>query len=181
MTFQDFHTERLVLRKMTAEDYLFILKTCTEEEQMHLLGFTSKEQLKKEQKRAEGGYTTFNKSFLVFQILPKSMSAVIGWCGFHTWYTDHDRAEVGYGLYSEEVKKKGYMTEALSFVLNYGFEEMGLQRIEGLVADYNIPSVRLLEKHGFVREGVLRKHYQVEGKMEDSTMYGLLKDEFIRH
>jgi ribosomal-protein-alanine N-acetyltransferase len=70
------------------------------------------------------------------------------------------------------------MSEAVAAILTYGFNEMKLYRIEAMVADYNTASVRILEKFGFVHEGRLREHYNVNGKMEDSVLYGLLKKEF---
>jgi len=57
---------------------------------------------------------------------------VIGWCGFHTWYTDHHRAEIGYGIYKDEFKKQGFMTEALEAVLEYGFENFYLALFSSL-------------------------------------------------
>ena len=70
------------------------------------------------------------------------------------------------------------MTEALKAVLGYGFSQMGLHRIEAMAAPYNTASLRLLQNMGFTFEGTLRQHYNVNGNMEDSVMYSLLKHEF---
>lgn len=145
---------------------------------MKILGHQTEEEYQKDLKRWQGSYTTFNKDILYFLIREKEKENVIGWCGYHTWYTDHDRAEIGYGLYFDEYKKKGYMTEALKEILRFGFEEMNLHRIEAMVAEYNIPSVRLLLNNNFEKEGCLREHYLINGKHEDSWVYSLLKKEW---
>ena len=55
------------------------------------------------------------------------------------------------------------MTEALKAVLAYGFTNMGLYWVEALVADYNSPSVKLLQRFGFSIEGTVREDYCVGG------------------
>ena len=74
--------------------------------------------------------------------------------------------------------RKGIMTEAVEQVIKYGFENMQLHRIEALVADYNIASLNLLKRQGFVFEGTMRQDYVVNGKSEDSDCYSLLKHEW---
>ena len=70
------------------------------------------------------------------------------------------------------------MTEALSEVIRYGFENMNLNRIQALIADRNIPSKKLLQRNGFSFEGTMREDYVVDGKSEDSNCYSLLKHEW---
>lgn len=72
------------------------------------------------------------------------------------------------------------MTEALREVLNYGFSELKLHRIEALVAESNIPSIRLLKRFGFTKEGTMREDYVVNGVSEDSDCYSLLKWEWMQ-
>ena len=102
----------------------------------------------------------------------------MGWCGYHKWYTRHNRAELGYMLNREEFKQQGYMKESLPFVIKYGFNKMNLHRIEAMIEPGNIPSLRLVKSVGFKEEGLLREHYNKNDMMEDSLMFGLLKSEF---
>ena len=71
------------------------------------------------------------------------------------------------------------MKEALPFVLQYGFEEMELKRIEALVGPNNEASLRLIRSMGFVQEGLLREHYFTNGRFEDSLFFSLLQREFV--
>jgi [ribosomal protein S5]-alanine N-acetyltransferase len=81
-------------------------------------------------------------------------------------------------LRKDSDKGKGLMTEALAVALHYGFTELNLHRIAALVANDNIPSVKLLQRFGFTKEGTLREDYVVDGKSEDSDCYSLLKWEW---
>ena len=63
-------------------------------------------------------------------------------------------------------KKKGLMTEALKAVLNYGFTELKLHRIEALIDAQNEPSLKLLLRYGFSKEGQCAKTILLMGKMK---------------
>lgn len=174
MNFEIIHTERLLLRKLDRSVLDSCFKSMSDTELLDFFGLSTKEELQKEKDRYRAGYATFNKSFLWFQIIEKGKRTPIGWCGFHTWYFDHFRAELGYGI-NEAYRHKGFMKEALNAVLQYGFNEMKLNRVEAFIADYNIASLKLLERFGFQKEGVLKEHYYVEGIAEDSHLYALLR------
>ena len=180
MQFEFLQTDRLLLRKITPNVHRYVHTHFSDADIRSFFALTTDKAYEREMKMFNGGLTTFNKSFLWFHLLDKTTNTHIGWCGYHTWYTDHARAEIGYGLYDDNYKNKGLMTEALRAVLQYGFGEMKLNRVEALLADYNIPSVKLVEKFGFKREGVMRGHYFVDGTAEDSVVYGLLESEYQR-
>ena len=72
------------------------------------------------------------------------------------------------------------MTEALGKVIDYGFKNLNLHRIQAMVADSNTPSVRLLNRYGFTKEGTMREDYVVDGKNDDSDCYSLLRWEWDR-
>ncbi|GAA4344908.1 GNAT family protein [Flaviaesturariibacter amylovorans] len=172
-------TERLHLRKADAAALSYLYNECTAAEGARLLGLPA-DAYQREKAKFAGGFTTFNKTFLFVHLLPKGSDVAIGWCGFHTWYTDHARAEIGYVLTDETQRGKGYMSEALGAVLAYGFRELGLHRIEAFVGPGNTPSLRLMERHGFVREGLLREHYFTNGRHEHSVVFGLLRAEWLQ-
>lgn len=178
MKFETIQTERLLLRKLTDDDYSYIFQHLSDTAIMKLLNIETLDKLEIEKQKQEKGYSTFNKRFLIFQLLDKETQHIIGWCGYHTWYIDHGRAEIGYGLIDEHTKGKGLMSEALKAVLRYGFEQMQLNRVEAFVAPENIPSLKLVDKFNFTREGQLRKHYLKDGNLEDSVVFGLLKEEW---
>lgn len=174
MDFHTIETERLLLRKLSDTDYVNLLLQGSDTDIMYYLGI-EKQNIAQEKEKAQKGYATFNKSLLIFQLVRKTDDKLIGWCGFHTWYVKHKRAEIGYALTDEMSKKSGLMSEAMHEVLNYAWTEMELHRVEAFVALDNEASIRLLQKFGFVQEGHLREHYWKNGRFEDSLLFGLLK------
>ena len=178
MTFEVLTTERLILRKLSPETFAFIYENYSDDELMAFLGLSNDEQLAVEKNKFRNGLTTYNKSFLYFKLLDKTTEKIIGWCGYHTWYLDHRRAEIGYGLYDENYKNSGIMTEAMEAILAYGFNQMQLHRVEAMISSNNIPSLKLVEKFGFTQEGVLRSHYFTNNRMEDSVVFSLLEEEW---
>lgn len=93
------------------------------------------------------------------------------------WNKEHRWAEIGYEL-APEHWGKGLMPEALRAIFRYGFEEMGLHRVEANLAPDNVASRRVLEKLGFVREGLFRENWYHEGQFTDTATYGLLRRDF---
>ncbi|HXI51903.1 MAG TPA: GNAT family protein, partial [Candidatus Saccharimonadales bacterium] len=70
------------------------------------------------------------------------------------------------------------MAAALPTLLEFAFGRLGLQRVCADADPQNTPSIRVLERLGFVREGLLRQHYFVQGEAQDALVYGLLKSEW---
>jgi len=178
MKFEEIITNRTILRKFTQESFDSIYSDMSQDEQLDILGITSIEELLKEKEKYKKGLSTYNKKFLYHQLIDKKTNKIIGWCGFHTWYTDHNRAEIGYGLFDDNYKGKGIMSEAIVSIINYGFNNMKLERIEAFVSPSNTPSIKLLKIMKFKAEGLLKHHYFENNKMDDSIIFALLKSEF---
>ncbi len=177
MEFEILETQRLYLRKLTADQYEEILYRCSDLEVMAFLN-VKREELEKERKKADKGFSMHNKSLLIFQLMDKTDGQIIGWCGFHTWYHDHARAEIGYALFDETAKGKGFVSEAMQVIIAYGFDKMKLNRIEAFIGPDNVASLKTVQKFGFVKEGHLRSHFFTKGKYEDSLVFSLLRSEY---
>jgi RimJ/RimL family protein N-acetyltransferase len=178
MKFEIIETIHLTLRKITPDVYDYAFKNLSDIDIMTFFGLKSEEDLLKEKEKFQKGIATYNRSFVNFLIIDKETDAIIGACGFHTWYFDHHRAEIGYALNDDSYKGKGIMTEALKAVVDYGFNTMNLNRIEALIGPKNEASLRLVRKLNFTKEGHLRQHYFKNNVMEDSLIYSLLLDEY---
>ncbi|KAK9671259.1 hypothetical protein RND81_12G017500 [Saponaria officinalis] len=88
---------------------------------------------------------------------------------------DKCRGELGYVL-AREYWGRGIATWAVEAVVSTVFEERSeLERVEALVDVENIGSQKVLEKVGFVKEGVLRKYCILKGKIRDMTMFSFLR------
>ncbi|MGO3057813.1 MAG: GNAT family N-acetyltransferase [Halomonas sp.] len=69
---------------------------------------------------------------------------------------------------------KGYINEAGEALIQYGFNALGLRRIEAEIDPDNHASAKAFEKLGFTLEGVLRQRWEVNGAVSDSALYGRL-------
>ena len=82
---------------------------------------------------------------------------------------------LGYKL-SERYINQGFMTEALKKVISICFEDLKLHRIEANVVPRNIRSKKVLEKLGFINEGMSKKYLKINGVWEDHEHYVLLNE-----
>ena len=74
---------------------------------------------------------------------------------------------------------KGIATAAGKAMVDYAFLNLPFLRLEAVVFAWNPPSMRVLEKLGFVREGVLKQSIHKDGQLIDSVMYALTKDDYL--
>jgi len=103
----------------------------------------------------------------------KKDNKLIGTCGFHNWNKRHLRAEIGYEL-NDNYWKIGYVFEAISEIISFGFSKLELNRIEALVYPENINSHSSLAKLGFSREGLLKEYCIFRDKKQDLIMYSMI-------
>jgi RimJ/RimL family protein N-acetyltransferase len=71
---------------------------------------------------------------------------------------------------------KGLATAAARLISSFGFEELGLLRIEILVAVENAASERVAQKLGALREGVLRNRLFLHGRSHDAAVHSLIAE-----
>jgi|AntRauTorckE5430_2_1112549.scaffolds.fasta_scaffold12699_3 RimJ/RimL family protein N-acetyltransferase len=108
----------------------------------------------------------------------KDTGKLIGDFSYHIIFRRHRRGEIGYRLFDASDRGQGFMQELLPFTLQFGFETLGLERIEALTATDNWASLCLLRRFGFKREGYARGHYRVGEKQTDSFSFSLLRADF---
>ncbi|WP_256757368.1 GNAT family N-acetyltransferase [Cohnella sp. WQ 127256] len=82
---------------------------------------------------------------------------------------------LGYRLDLEE-RNKGYVTEGLSQVIDFAFKQLQLHRIEANIMPRNAASIQVVEKLGFLNEGLARKYLKINGKWEDHFHMVLLNE-----
>jgi ribosomal-protein-alanine N-acetyltransferase len=180
MEFEFIETERLLLRISGIEQLNYVFTNYADEELGAFLGAYTESALANDKERFKQGFTSYNRSVIIFHFLSKANKKVIGSCAFHNWYAIHQRAEIGYDMKLYEFKNQGYMTEAVTAIIHYGFTQLNLNRIEALVSPKNVPSLKIIKNMGFSQEGILKEHYNVDGILEDSLLFALLKSEYFK-
>jgi len=84
---------------------------------------------------------------------------------------------IGYDIFNPKDRGKGYMTEALKMMSSYLFDYKKIERLGLLIMENNIPSQRVAEKCGYIKEGIVRKGAFHKGKYWDYFAYSLLREE----
>jgi ribosomal-protein-alanine N-acetyltransferase len=168
-------TERFILREFVLDDADAVYKYMSDREVLEFYDvepYASIDQAKGEVKFEIESFKI--KRRLRWGIARKEDNKIIGNCGFHDIVKSYFRAEVGYIL-DKQYWRQGIMTEVLNTVIPFGFENMGLNRIEAQLYPENIASVKLAEKLGFEKEGILKEYEFIRNKFYDVAVYSLLK------
>lgn len=171
-------TEKFELRQITQNDSLDIFQYFSLDEVTRFYDVESFTDIQ----QAEGMIQKWNERFennqaIRWGITLKSEGRVIGTCGFHGWMKPHYKAAIGYEL-SPEYWHRGFMTEVIEKIVEYGFHHLELNRIEAFVEPKNVGSRRVLEKTGFREEGILKEHYFWRNSFVDNVVYALLKKDY---
>nr|WP_281998426.1 GNAT family N-acetyltransferase [Priestia flexa] len=69
---------------------------------------------------------------------------------------------------------KGYMTQAAKLFVTYAFTELNLHRIQAEVQPHNVGSIRVLEKAGFLQEGLATKNLKIRGEWKDHQVLAII-------
>jgi len=117
-----------------------------------------------------------NKQHATFAIDLISESILIGAIGLNL-HLNHEWAELGYWI-GKPYWNQGYCTEAALEILRYGFDKLGLNRIQARHMLKNPASGCVMEKIGMSREGTLRQSLKRFGNIEDAMMYSILREEY---
>jgi [ribosomal protein S5]-alanine N-acetyltransferase len=112
---------------------------------------------------------------VLWSVTERGQELALGYVGLHHWVQANRCAEVGYAL-APAYWGRGYMRELLPLLVRFGFEQLALHRLEAQLNPENQASVRLVERAGFTREGVLRdKTAAPGGGFHDLAVYALLE------
>jgi RimJ/RimL family protein N-acetyltransferase len=128
-----------------------------------------KERLRSEKSRLRNGRS------VAFAIAHPEDDAFLGEVLLHSFDWQHQRAALGVWVVGSE-RGRGLGVCALRLICTYGFDEIGLARIEATFPD-NGGMLRIAERAGFTNEGVLRSYTRERGRRCDVTMLSLLPGE----
>jgi len=87
-------------------------------------------------------------------------------------------AYLGYQLFSG-FTGKGYMKDAVAKVLRYAFKEIQLHRVEANVQPGNTPSIAVLKRNGFTKEGYSRRYLKIGGKWRDHERWAIIREDWL--
>jgi len=113
-----------------------------------------------------------------FAIALKEDDRLIGVGGLTDIEQVHRKAMFGIFIGDKASWNKGYGTEAVRLIVGYGFDTLNLERISLRAFDLNKRAIRVYEKAGFTKEGVLRRDHFSEGAYHDTWIMGILREEW---
>lgn len=122
-----------------------------------------------EELRYWGGLFRNHRSFY-WAIALKDSNQLIGTAGFNIISGTHLRAEISYDL-DYSYWGKGIMLKTIKAILKFAESALGIVRVQATVIIDNERSIKVLERCGFKREGILKKYEIVEGQHKDYYMY----------
>lgn len=149
-SFPILETKRLRLRPITTDDLdeFYILKSDPRIVESYDVKPKTYEQARDFLERLNE-YIRKDES-ITWGIALKKENRLIGSICFWNFNPERSQAEIGYDLLVEH-QRKGYMQEAMEAVIDYGFQMIKLHRIEAVPNPKNAPSVKLLERNGFIK------------------------------
>ncbi|MBQ4291024.1 MAG: GNAT family N-acetyltransferase [Clostridia bacterium] len=171
-------TNRLTLRRMKATDAGDMFEYASRADVTQYLTWNphpdvdyTREYLTQVQKQYENG------EFYDWAVILRDEMKMIGSCGFTSFDDDNSSGEIGYVL-NPDFWGQGLMSEAVTAVLGFGFERLGLHRIEAKFMQENVRSRRVLEKCGMTYEGTHRDAMLVKGEFRTISVCAMLREEF---
>lgn len=116
-----------------------------------------------------------NKDYYNWLITLKSSKQIIGAINLHV-NLRNDSVMFNYAI-DNRFTGNGYMTEALLKVKDFAFNKIKVHRFEGGCAVENIASKRVMEKCGFVQEGILKDYIKLSDGYHDMIMFAIIHEE----
>ena len=174
--FPRIETERLILSGLTEDDLPLVIEYLQEKIFSDLTSNIPfpyrKEDAEFWLKMSKQAFET--KKGFTFAIRNKE-EKIIGAIGLHD--REDDKAELGYWM-AKPFWNQGFVTEAAKAVIDFGFKELGCNKIYATHFLHNPASGKILEKIGMEKEAVLKQHIKKAGEYFDIPMYSVLKENY---
>lgn len=171
-------TERLLLRRMNENDLPAFFKMRSDDRVMKYIGRPKPNSVEDLRPLFDQLSAAIDENRdISWAIEMKGKPGMIGQIGFYR--TDHDnhRGEIGYSL-QYDYFGKGIAGEAVTAVLDYGFNTMNFHSVKGDIAPENAASARVLERAGFIKEAHFRQNYYFNDRFLDTAVYCTLKTDW---
>lgn len=177
MIFPELETDRLRLLEVKMEHAKGLFDNFSNLRVIQYYGMDPMTELVAAEKMVEH----FRNSFLAsrgirWAMIRKDDNRFAGTIGLNNLSKGMKRAEVGFEIHPD-FWRTGITSEALAAVLHFSFTEMGLHRMGAVTFLDNVASIKLLEKHGFMQEGILRSYLFQSGQSHDARVFSVLKNQ----
>ena len=173
--FHNIKTERLLLRQFAESDIESVFKGLSHPDIIKYYGVSYRTiEDTKEQMKFFADLEK-NKTGIWWAVCSLDNKIFYGAGGLNSLSREHKKAEIGFWLLSD-FWGQGIMTEAMPLICNYGFDKLGLHRIEGMVETENTNCKNAMAKLDFRHEGTMRECEIKNGKFISLDIYSKLND-----
>jgi RimJ/RimL family protein N-acetyltransferase len=164
--------------KIEKEDMKYLYKWFSDTEFLKYYDYVPPiPQSEEEVNRIFNDYNTKNES-IVFAIRLLSDNKIIGIAGLDDIIKSNQVATLFIGIGNKDLRGNGYGHESMKILLDYGFNDMDLYRIQLNVLEFNTSAIKLYERSGFKKEGIFREFVLRNNQRYDMFLYSLLKYEY---
>lgn len=171
-------SQRVVLRPHTPQSFERLHRWKNDREILELSADSMEPSSEDKTRRTLERWMKQSEDIIHFAIHRGDDEELIGFLHLALIEREHQRCKIGLVIGEKQYWGQGYGTEAVRCAVDYGFSQLGLNRISAEVYATNPRSVRMLERAGFRREGVLHESILKDGAFVDEYPYALLRREW---
>ena len=173
-------TDRLILRQFKYEDNQDMLDYRVSDPDVQFSYFEPVYTTYNEVKHLLDSYISSyeNMDYYRWAIIEKDSASCIGQIAFFLLDTKNHFGEIEYCI-GINFQKRGYCTEATKAILNFGFNQINLHKIQICHDENNLASKSIIKKCNLTYEGTLRDYFFFNGRYLDRSYYSILKEEYL--
>lgn len=174
-------TPRLLLRKFRTEDVEDVHRNWASDPLVQLMyGEPVYETLDAVEGLLQGYISNYEKpNYHRFAIILKGNNQCIGQIAFYLFDANNNFAEIEYCV-GRAFQGNGYVPEATKALIQFGFEQLNLHKIQISHKRTNEKSKRVIEKCGFHYDATFRDYFLIDGEYVDRIYYSILQDEYLK-
>ena len=117
---------------------------------------------------------------LMFSIKRNDDNSLLGCCGFVyiNWVHRHADLSLYIGWKDAYIDREGYAKESCQLLLDYGFNELSLNKVWTEIYEFDEKKKALYDKIGYLQDGLLRQNYWYDGRWWDSRILSVLNIDY---
>jgi ribosomal-protein-alanine N-acetyltransferase len=171
--------DRVVIRPIEKEDLTSLLSWCNDPEVMYYANddpapHKTLQELEEEFAKQKGEWSASMETF----VIETRDGTLIGDIMYRWYRPDIRSVYIGVLIGEKEYWGHGYGTEAIKLFLRYLFIEKQLHKVAVTVSDFNKRAIRVYEKCGFRKDGILRDNAIIDDEFVDHIVMSILEDEY---
>jgi ribosomal-protein-alanine N-acetyltransferase len=175
---QNIETQRLCLRRFANEDVESVFRNWASDPQLQdAYGEPAYEKREDVKVWIDQAVQSYGKGAYRWAIIEQRSGECIGQIAFFLVDEKNQFCEIEYCI-GRDFQRRGFAVEATRAVIDYGFARAHFHRIQICCRESNLASKGVIEKCGFVYEGMLRDYFYRQGSFESRLYFSLLEEEY---